>query len=420
VLLAAAAELQAARAEEQGDLAGDLSAAEAAAAGTGSDSAADSSAEAEAGEGSAGEEGEEEAVSADGVLPWEVENDTAAAAAELLAAAYEEAAAADEVLAADEDAASIWEQWVEEEGEEGEEGEGEGGDLSATGAEAAGEEIQPAAAADAEGGEGQGEESDAACYPFLLLMLPNQASAEAAAAQHAPVMAAAGVKLALLPPLQADEQQQQQLAAARAALAAAEQELRQLDQTPETVDESLSSPEAVDRRLHEQLTAYLKQCRDQARHETMQQLLRLLQRYKQEVVLVFECDQLEWLSLQADIAVVAGPDEAWYDKQSREALLQEIFSYLADNAPALNAAAPALEYSVERLLQAEPERAAWDDAVRQLIGSSINAESLAAAVALLPPAAREQAQQQLDSWRQHEAEQVQKLGAVWMVNWLVG
>jgi hypothetical protein len=101
----------------------------------------------------------------------------------------------------------------------------------------------PTAVAAAAGDEDATNDRPGACSPFMLLMLPTQAAAAAAAAQHGPVMAAAGVRLALLPPL--DQQLQQQWEATLAAKGAAERsllpEIRRLERLQKAQDAHLRS-----------------------------------------------------------------------------------------------------------------------------------------------------------------------------------
>ena len=165
VLLAAAAELAAAAAGEQEGEEGEeeaAAAAAAAAAGDGGGDGIDSEGEAEGGDG----DGEGLGV----VLPWEVDDALGAAGSVL--------------------------------NDEDQQQQAQQVDASLL---TAGPDSTAAAAAEGEDGIIDGSE---ACSPFLLLMLPTQAAAEAAAAQHGPAMAAAGVRLGLLPLLNQQLQQQ--------------------------------------------------------------------------------------------------------------------------------------------------------------------------------------------------------------------
>jgi hypothetical protein len=174
VLLAAAAELAAAAAGEQEGEEREEDTDTAYAAAAAATAAGDGSKREREAEGR-----EEEGEGVDVVLPWEVEDAAAASELGVEGKQQDRASSAPARTAA---AAAAGE------------GEGEGGGRG--------------------GGEGEGGGIDGPdlCSPFLLLTLPTQAAAAAAAAQHSPVMAAAGVRLGLLPSL--DQQLQQQWEAA--------------------------------------------------------------------------------------------------------------------------------------------------------------------------------------------------------------
>jgi hypothetical protein len=95
-------------------------------------------------------------------------------------------------------------QQQQQEGEEEAENEGEDGE-----GEAAGVDDSPS------------DTAPAVCSPFLLLMLPTEAAAEAAACQHGPLLAAAGVTSCLLKALDTSAMSADAPAAAAATAAAA-------------------------------------------------------------------------------------------------------------------------------------------------------------------------------------------------------
>jgi hypothetical protein len=235
VLLAAAAELAAAVAEEQAEDAATEAVDAAAAAVVEGDSDAEGEEVDVEVEGKG--DGEDE-TTADTVLPWEE--------VEAAAAADDADNAAGDVFGY-ETAEGIQQQQQQEKNEEEE-------DAAATAAAAA----EDSDAAD-EGQYDDAQFAEPVCFPFLLLTLPTQSAAEAAAAQHGPVMAAAGVRLALLPTAPTVAQSVDEAAAS--AVVVAERELERLQSVRRTAEQGRGSGSEKERRfLRQQVSLVLLRC----------------------------------------------------------------------------------------------------------------------------------------------------------------